>query len=522
MRPNTPEAERRVADAVAGIESRLLNETPSAWLLLDGDGIIVRHNLELELMFGYAPGSLKGQVIEVLLPERHRKAHEEMRRRFFAQPEERRMGPGRELTGLRRTGEEFAVEIGLKPLPTREGLQVLAVMRDVDLRRKAEQQFQAAVECAPLAMILVDLQGRIVLVNREAESLFGYSRMELMGETVEVLLPETLRSAHVRSREAYLDKMVPRRMGEGRDLNGLRKDGSVIPLEIGLNRVQIAEESFVLSVIADITERKKLEEAQSRLNREITKANDALEKSNDELKRFAHVVSHDLQTPLRSIAGFAHLLKQVGGSGTISKADEYTGRIIRGCTRMQALITDLLAYTGIEARPLVRRKVNLEKLCDEIIAERETVLEEQGAKIRRGALPTVTGDSTQLYQLLQNLIDNGLKYHSEQMPEVDIRGEREPGGWRITVEDNGIGIAPKHHERIFEVFKRLHTRETFPGTGIGLAICRRIVERHGGRISLDSEEGQGCRFHVFLPDDPGQPPPDGGSAATESCEEELA
>ena len=375
----------------------------------------------------------------------------------------------------------------------------------------AGELFHAAIEAAPAAILIADSEGRIVLVNREAERQFAYGRGDLMGQPVELLMPERFRREHALQRADYHQSPHARPMGMGRDLWGRRSDGSEFPAEIGLTPLQTGDGQYVVIAIVDITTRKQLEETRKKLHdelerlveertRDLARANDALTQSNVELQQFAYIASHDLQTPLRGISGLAQLLHAECHGRLDETADEYIERIVTETKRMKALIDDLLTYSRVESRARPFQPTDLGHVVDEVVALLEKSIEESRGEVTHGDLPTVAGDASQLLHLLQNLIENALKYHGDRPPRVHIWSERTGKDWTIGVRDNGIGIDPQHHERIFDVFRRLHTQEQYPGTGIGLAVCRRIVIRHGGRIWLKSAVGQGSEFFFTLSD----------------------
>lgn len=224
----------------------------------------------------------------------------------------------------------------------------------------------------------------------------------------------------------------------------------------------------------------------------------SLQDSNYELKQFAYVASHDLQTPLRGISGFAQLLAEDCEGRLGEEADDYIHRIVAGVERMQTLIHDLLSYSRVDSRGQPFEVVGLERVFDETLEEIGPLVEETGATVTRGSLPTIVGDRAQLRQLLQNLIVNGVKYGGDAPPRVHVEATRGDEEWSVSVRDEGIGIPPRHHERIFEIFRRLHAQEDIPGTGIGLAVCRRVVQRHGGKIWVESEPGHGSTFRFTL------------------------
>jgi light-regulated signal transduction histidine kinase (bacteriophytochrome) len=224
-----------------------------------------------------------------------------------------------------------------------------------------------------------------------------------------------------------------------------------------------------------------------------------LVRSNAELEQMAYVASHDLQEPLRMVTSYLQLLEQRYSGQLDADAHEFIGFAVDGAKRMQALIGDLLAYSrlGTTAKPL--QPTDCAAVIDTALHSLRMAIEESGAQIRRGALPVVMGDAAQLTQLFQNLIANAIKFRGGQAPQIAVRAEPEDGFWRFEVQDNGIGIAPEYFGRIFVMFQRLHNRSTYPGTGIGLAICKKIVERHGGRIWVESAPEPGAVFKFTLP-----------------------
>jgi light-regulated signal transduction histidine kinase (bacteriophytochrome) len=281
-------------------------------------------------------------------------------------------------------------------------------------------------------------------------------------------------------------------MGEGRDLHGFRRDGTEIPVEVGLNPVIIDGETYVLAAVVDLTERRNLEDG-------LRESNEALERSNMELQQFAYVASHDLQTPLRSISGFAQLLKEDYADRLDETADDWIRRIINGTETMRTLVSDLLAFSRVDSQAMPFTDIDLGEVVDEVIELLHASISELGGTVERSELPTIKGDRSQLMQMLENLIGNALKYHGDDPPEVRVAAEQAGDMWRISVADNGMGIDPKHHDRIFEIFRRLHAQQDIPGTGIGLAVVRRVVHRHGGDIELESAPGEGTTFTFTIP-----------------------
>jgi PAS domain S-box-containing protein len=483
---------RRLTGPLRGQERRaegrfraVVESTPSGVLMVDRAGRIVLVNRETERLFGYGRDELIGRPIELLVPQRVHDGHPGLRATFFAKPQTRAMGAGRDLHGVRKDGTELPVEIGLNPIETDEGLFVLASVVDISARKRAEARFRTAVESAPNGMVMIDRGGKIILVNREIERLFGYGREELLGQPIERLVPQRLRERHPGLRTAFFEHPQTRSMGAGRDLFGVRKDGVEIPVEIGLNPIETDEGLFVLASVVDISARKRAEEE--------------LRRSNAELERFAYVASHDLQEPLRMVGNYVQLLGKRYKGRLDSDADEFIGFALDGALRMQRLIEDLLAYSRVGTRGTELAPTDAAAALERALTNLTLAIAEAGAVVTHDPLPVVAGDPGQLEHVFLNLIGNALKFRGDQPPQVHVTSTQVDGEWRFSVRDNGIGIDPQYFDRIFVIFQRLHAREEYPGTGIGLAITKRIIERHGGRIWVESQPGQGATFSFTLP-----------------------
>ena len=463
----------------------IVESSPNGVVLVDREGRISLINRETERMFGYARSELVGRSIETLVPLRFREGHPDFRRAFTSNPRSRLMGAGRDLFGLHKNGSEIPIEIGLNPIATNQGLFVLASVVDISARRHAEQRFRVAVEASPHGMLMVDPTGRIVLLNREIERIFDYGREELLGQSIEMLVPAEVRDHHPKLRSTFHRAPLTRPMGAGRDLFGRRRDGSQIPVEIALNPIETEEGLFVLASVVDISPRKKAEEE--------------LRRSNEELERFAYVASHDLQEPLRTIASYVQLLSrryrdQLGG-----EAAEFIDFAVAGAARMQRLIEDLLAFSRVSTQQHVPQPIDAEAVLLESLDDLRASIVASDAVITHDRLPRVSADAGHIEQLFTNLIGNALKFRGIDAPRIHIDVSRQGRFWQFAVGDNGVGLDMQYHERIFVIFQRLHARDRYEGTGVGLAVCKKIVERHGGRIWVDSSPGRGATFHFTLP-----------------------
>ena len=349
--------------------------------------------------------------------------------------------------------------------------------------------FRVAFESSPSGMVMVDRGGLIILANREIERLFGYTRDELLGQSIEMLVPQTTRGAHPDYRANFFAHPQSRAMGTGRDLFGRRNDGTEVPVEIGLNPIDTDDGMCVLASVVDLTARKRAEEE--------------LKRSNEELERFAYVASHDLQEPLRTIASYVQLLERRYAGRLDADATEFIGFAVDGAKRMQRLIDDLLAFSRVGTRGAAMVPVDSGGIVELSLEDLAAAIAESGARVECGLLPVVHADPVQCQHLFTNLIGNALKFHGTSPPLVRVDAVRDGAFWRFSVSDNGIGIAAEYFERIFVIFQRLHLREEFKGTGIGLAICKKVVERHHGRIWVESEAGKGSTFFFTLPAEPG-------------------
>lgn len=356
------------------------------------------------------------------------------------------------------------------------------------------EQLREFIELSPDAIIGIAADGSIVLSNRLADAMFGYPPADLLGRSMEILVPEAIRERHASHREGFTRMPATRAMGMCSDLSAQRSDGSLIPVEISLSPVWIESRLIVIAAIRDISERMRIQQT-------LQNQAQALARSNEALQRFAYIASHDLQEPLRMVSSYVQLLKRRYGSKLDKDADEFIGFAVDGVQRMQAMINDLLEYSRVGRDECVFEAVDCQKLLDQTRQNLSAVIAECGAVISHDRLPIVHGQPSELLRLFQNLISNALKFRGEMRPQVHISARRRDDGWLFSVRDNGIGIDPKQADKIFAIFKRLHAHHEYPGTGMGLAICRRIVEHHGGDIWVESAPGQGATFHFTIRDD---------------------
>ena len=372
--------------------------------------------------------------------------------------------------------------------------------RNNEALRASDRKFRAVMDSAPDAMLITNEKGQIQMVNLEAQKMFGYSGGELTTLDLSTLVisraapAEETPADHSPSRLAE-DRAFRDLRSVGAQFDGIRKDGSTFPLDVSRSPLDVGEEHLYISAIRDRTDRENAEETMRKFSLDLAR-------SNSELERFAYVASHDLQEPLRMVSSYTQLLAKRYKGKLDANADEFIGYAVDGASRMQKLIHDLLALSRVGTQAKPSEPVDTGVILSRVLSDMQPTIEAAGATIvKPDEMPTVLADGTQIGQLFQNLLGNALKFRGEDAPRADIRVEPVENGafWQWTFRDNGIGIEPQYFERIFVIFQRLHSKESYPGTGIGLAICKKIVERHGGRLWVESKVGDGTTFYFTLP-----------------------
>jgi len=535
----------------------LLEATPDAIIGVLPDGRIAVLNEQAEALFGYSRDELIGQQLEVLVPESARGLHPAHRTEYLATPRQRPMGAGMELAARRKDGSTFPAEISLSVMQTEAGQQVLAAVRDITTRRRAydtSSRLAEIVRSSQDAIIGKDSDGVVTSWNPAAERLYGYAAHEIVGSSsMRLVAPELWTE-----QDSLLHRIAKGERIEGYETRRVRKDGTTVQVALTLSpmldeagrivgvasisRDATAQQqaaqyargltAAILNILEDFTsERERLDDTQravlnilddfdeQRVN--VERANAALRdeieqrasaeealqartgeliSSNSELEQFAYVASHDLQEPLRKIGSFCQLLSRRYTGQLDENADVYIGYVVDGVLRMQQLIDDLLAFARLGQSGPSAEPVDCQLAVKRSLDNLAVTIEQAGAQVTvEGSLPIVIGEASRVVQLFQNLLANSLKFSGGRPPRIIVRAERREDEWTLSVTDNGIGIDPQYADRVFSVFQRLHTREEYPGTGIGLAICKKIVEQMGGRIWFESTAGEGTTFSWTVP-----------------------
>lgn len=477
-----------------------LDLAPAGIVVVDEAGKIVLVNKESEKLFGCSRDELVGQHVEQLVPERFRSTHPARRQKFLSAPESRPMGQGRDLYALRKDGTEVPVEIGLNPVHTSSGRLIVTSVFDLTERKRAEARFQAAVESSPSGVLMVDQSGTIVLANREAERTFGYDHEELLGQLIERLVPERFGSGHPSHRDRYLSTPEARPMGTGRELFGVRKDGTEVPVEVGLTPITTNEGTFVLASVVDISLRRSMEGQLREAQRLET------------VGALASGIAHDFNNVLLAIVGYSELV--LDDTELRPEVRNDLEQIVKAAERGRQVVERMLEVgrrrQGAPQATTLHAPVReaLELLCASML---------KSVEIRRHldeAAPAVLCDETQIHQIVMNLGSNAARAMNRGDGVLDVSLvpfhadadaiRQHPGlqlglYTRLTVTDNGTGMPPEVRERVFEPFFSSRRSGQGTGTGLGLWLVREIVESLRGLIELRSREGEGTTFDIFLP-----------------------
>lgn len=466
--------------------SALLDAAPDATVIVNEKGLIQMINLQVENLFGYTRDELIGKPVEILIPTDLRHKHTGHRADFIKEARIRSMGAGIELKAVRKDNTSFPVEISLSPIKTKEGLLISASVRDITNRKKSEEKFRSLLDSAPDATVIVDEKGIIQMINHQTENLFCYTRDELIGRPVEILIPTDLHGKHHHHRASFANTPRVRAMGAGIELHAVKKGGIMFPVEISLSPIRTEEGMLVSASVRDITIRKELETE--------------LKKTNAELEAFTYSVSHDLRAPLRGIIGFTAILEEDYASQLDEEARRITSIIKSNTLKMGHLIDDLLAFSRTGKQELVKSDIDSKTLVTEVIGDLKQQYNTTNITWNISDLIPVKADINTIRQVWINLIANAIKYSgSVDKSIIEIGSFLNEGHVVFYVKDNGVGFDDQYKHKLFKVFQRLHSPEEFEGTGVGLALVEKIISRHKGRVWAEGQTGKGASFYFSLP-----------------------
>jgi PAS domain S-box-containing protein len=459
--------------------------------LMDARGQIVSWNAGAERIKGYSADEIIGRNYSCFFPPEdvEQGRPEDVLRITAASGRHEEQG-----MRVRKDGSQFLASVTITALrdPAGELRGFSEFSHDLSESREAGAKYRGLLEAAPDAMVVVNQAGEIVLLNLQAEKQFGYHRDELVGQQVTNIIPEGFAERLIADDLRSAADALAQQIGTGIELSARRKDGTDFPIEIMLSPLDSAEGVLVTAAIRDISVRKA---AEQHLRDKV----DELNRSNDELGQFAYIASHDLQEPLRMVASYTQLLSRRYKGRLDADADEFIAFAVDGASRMQRLIEDLLAYSRVSTTGNQLLHTSSEYALEQALMNLHEAIKDSGALVTHDPIPTVQADEIQLVQLFQNLVGNAIKYQGPGIPVVHISAARHgKTSWSFAVKDNGLGIDPQYFERIFGMFQRLHKRDEFSGTGVGLAICKKIVERHGGSLRVESQLGHGSTFSFAL------------------------
>ena len=476
----------------AATAAEILNYSTEAIVVVDAGGDIVYANQHAEELFGYEAGEMFGEKVEILMPDAYRRQHVRQREEFSGKPG-RPMVAGLCLKGQRKNGQAFDAEISLTPIESNDGLLISSVIRDVTIPDESEAYFRNVLESAPDAIIIIDHYGKIAVVNGQAEKMFGYSRHELVGEEIEMLLPERLRGRHISHRAAYAKEPALRPMGTGLDLTGLRKDGTEFPVEISLSPVTSAGGSFVSSVIRDVTDRKKMEQ-------ELIAARHAAERANKANTAFLAAASHDLRQPVQALSLLNGALRRTAKDSLSLEMIESQQHSLDAMTNLLNSLLDISRLDAGAVEPEIE-SFPVQRLFDRLSAEFGRQALQKSLEFTAERCRTVVrSDPNLLGEIIQNFVSNAIRYTDGGSVHLGCRQEKCREFMWIDVIDTGIGI---DEGQIDEIFKEFHQIKTPGGAkegfGLGLAIVKRLAELLGHDIEVDSTPGKGSRFSLRLP-----------------------
>ena len=502
MRNNLRMSEQELVDAHTEIQT-IFNASLDAVIIIDEEGKIVKWDPKAENLFGWKEDEVIGMSLtETIIPVRYREAHQNGMKHFLKTRQGAILGKTVEVQALKKNNDEFDISLSVSPSFIKDKYRFIGFIRDITSRksaeaelRRSEERYRQIVETSQEGIWLVDEDNRTNFVNKKMCEIFGYSNDEMMGKDIFYFVDEE-------GKKLVEVGMEKRKRGINETINFkfITKSGSAVWTHLNTSAVLGVDGKYLgsLAMVTDITKRKLDEELLQRSEVNLAVKNRELNQKNKELEQFAYVASHDLQEPIRTTTSFVELLLQEYRGKLDERGNKYLNYIAQASDRMRVLINDLLEYSRIGKKRQLE-KVDCNIMVHQVLADLGVAIKEAGAEITTDTLPVIEGFPTEIKQLFQNLIMNAIKFRAKEItPKIKITTQKNSDYWEFAIVDNGIGIAKEHNERIFVIFQRLHNRNEYNGSGIGLSHCRKIVELHKGKIWVESTPGSGSTFHFTI------------------------
>ena len=492
----------------------IVDSTVDGIVTIDNEGNIQTFNKACENLFGYSKEEVIGKNVNMLMPEPYHSEHDGYIENFLKTGDAKIIGTGREVEALRKDGTTFPIDLAIGTFNDHGKPAFTGIIRDITERKKSEQELnsliaqltvsnnarmlseqrvQAIVDNTVDGIVTINDKGIVQSYNKACKRLFGYSKEEVVGKNIKMLMPEPHHTAH----DGYIDNFLKtgdaKIIGIGREVEALRKDGTTFPIDLAISTFTNDSEQFFIGIMRDITERKNAQFAQDILVEKLMS-------SNTDLERFAYIASHDLQEPLRMVTNFTQLLASEYSEKLDENGREYIRFANDSATRMHHLVAGLLEYSRVSSGDTNLAEVDLHDILVIVEENLMQTIKETSTKISCKKLPKVFIEKVHAIQLFQNLISNSIKYRQSGVdPEINIYAEEDEDNWILKFCDNGIGIDEVNFDKIFSPFKRLHSYSEYKGTGIGLSVCKKIMNNIGGSITVHSVQGHGSNFTVIFP-----------------------
>ena len=473
----------------------IFNEAPDAIIVFETEGNVVKWNAKAAIVFGWSANEIMGKPLhEFIIPKRYKEEHSGGIKHFLKIRESLTLNKAIEIEVINKKGIKFFVSISISPVKMKGKDLFIGFVRDISDRKKdeekikkSEEKFNKAFQLSPSGITLTSLTtGRFIDANESFLKMTGYEQEEVIGHAFyELKILDDV------ERENLLDEINKSDSVINKEIVFRKKSGETGVSLFSSEKIFMNEEEVILTILYNITDRKKTEF-------ELKKISEDLMRSNKELEQFAYIASHDLQEPLRTISNYIGLLDEKYKEKSDEETNEFSGYIVEASSRMKTLISDLLEYSRVGTNSAIS-EIDCNKLLHEVLKDLNLDIQESGAVINSEKLPVING-YVYLKSLFQNLLSNAIKFRkNDTHPIINITVQDRNTEWLFGIKDNGIGIEKNYYDRIFVIFQRLHTRVEYPGTGMGLAYCKKIVELHKGNIWVESEFGKGSTFYFTVP-----------------------